>query len=397
MSRFAFVVPPFVGHTNPTIAVGEQLAGRKHEVAWIGDPAVVGPLLPPHARLLPVPAPATPPATAEKLRTARGLESIRLLFERVLFPQARATLDAVQAAVESLRPDVLVVDQQAFAGSLVARRMGLPWASSATTSALLIDPFVGLPKVQAWLDAQFAELQADAGLPVIPGCEISPHLFVIFSTQALIGSVPRLQPHYKFVGPSLAPPYEAEFPFEDLLPDRKKVLISLGTIILDRHDGFFDAVVEAFEDDPTVQIILVAPEEELSRLPSPDSHMIVRRRVPQVALLSHLDAVVCHGGHNTVCEALAHGLPLVAMPVLNDQPVVAQQVAASGAGIRLRYGRVAPARLRETVHEVLSNPSYRTAARRIQESFQSAGGARRAATLLEDFALSSREDPRPPA
>ena len=33
------------------------------------------------------------------------------------------------------------------------------------------------------------------------------------------------------------------------------------------------------------------------------------RAVPQLALLARTAAVVTHGGHNTVCEALAHGLP----------------------------------------------------------------------------------------
>jgi len=34
MSRFLFVVPPLVGHTMPTVAVGAKLADRGHQVAW---------------------------------------------------------------------------------------------------------------------------------------------------------------------------------------------------------------------------------------------------------------------------------------------------------------------------------------------------------------------------
>ena len=43
---------------------------------------------------------------------------------------------------------------------------------------------------------------------------------------------------------------------------------------------------------------------------------------------------VTHGGHNTVCEALAHGLPLVVAPIRDDQPTVAAQVVQAGAGVR---------------------------------------------------------------
>ena len=36
MSRYLFVVPPMVGHVNPSIAVGRELLARGHDVAWAG-------------------------------------------------------------------------------------------------------------------------------------------------------------------------------------------------------------------------------------------------------------------------------------------------------------------------------------------------------------------------
>lgn len=93
-----------------------------------------------------------------------------------------------------------------------------------------------------------------------------------------------------------------------------------------------------------------------------------------------------HGGHNTVCEALARGLPLVVAPIRDDQPVVAQQVVAAGAGVRVRFGRVRPRDIAEAVDAVLSRPAYRAAARRIQASFAAAGGPAAAARALEELA-----------
>lgn len=387
MSSFAFVVPPFVGHTNPTVAVGKELAQRGHEVAWIGHAETTGPLLPPQAKLVSLDIPITATSDlVEKVRMARGFESLRVLYQDILCPLARATLPGVQAAVDSLKPDVLIVDQQAFAGAMVARRTGLRWASFATTSAMLTSPFSSIPKVKDWIDSKVAELQTEAGLPVVRDGEISPSLLVVFTTEALVGSTRHFPEHYRFVGPSLAPPRQAEFPFDELLDDRKKVLVSLGTVSIERRDGFFDKIVEAFGDDPTIQIVLVAPPEILSRPPPPGARMIIRPRVPQLALLPRLDAVVCHSGHNTVCETLSNGLPLVVLPIRDDQPVIAQQVVDAACGIRLRYGRVPSAILREAVHRVLEEPSFGEAARRIRASFLAAGGAPRAASLLEELA-----------
>jgi len=92
---------------------------------------------------------------------------------------------------------------------------------------------------------------------------------------------------------------------------------------------------------------------------------------------------VCHGGHNTTCEALAHGLPLVIAPIKDDQPIVADQVVAAGAGLRVKFGRVTPDELAAAVRRVLSEPAFRANAERIRDSFRAAGGAGEAARLLE--------------
>ena len=148
MARVLFVVPPLVGHTNPTVSVARELAARGHEVAWVGHPGVVRPLLPPGALLFALddrlPEDRYARATAEA-RAARGLAALKFLWEEFFVPLARAMAPGVEDAVARFSPDVLVVDQQAVAGALVARRRGLRWASFATTSAGVTDPLQGLP------------------------------------------------------------------------------------------------------------------------------------------------------------------------------------------------------------------------------------------------------------
>lgn len=131
-----------------------------------------------------------------------------------------------------------------------------------------------------------------------------------------------------------------------------------------------------------LQAVLAAPPSQQA-----PPHILFAGDVPQLALLPHMSAVVCHGGHNTVCEALAHGLPLVVTPMRDDQPIIAQMVAAAGAGIRLRFERLHAAPLRDAVQAVLDDPSYRAAAAVVRDSFTAAGGAARAADQLEKLLL----------
>ncbi len=105
--------------------------------------------------------------------------------------------------------------------------------------------------------------------------------------------------------------------------------------------------------------------------------------MPQLDLLPHLDAVVSHAGHNTTCEALSFSLPMVVAPIRDDQPAVASQVVDCGAGIRVKFGRVSAAELRDAIVTVLDDPAYAAAAGRIRDSFAAAGGAEAAADRLE--------------
>jgi UDP:flavonoid glycosyltransferase YjiC (YdhE family) len=109
-----------------------------------------------------------------------------------------------------------------------------------------------------------------------------------------------------------------------------------------------------------------------------------------LALMPRLDAVICHGGMNTVCEALAHGVPLVLAPIRHDQPVVASQVVRAGAGIRVPFSRVSPGQLRAALTTVLGDPAYRRTAAEVGDSFAAAGGAAAAAARLEGVAQGAR-------
>ena len=385
MARILFVVPPLTGHVNPTVSVGRALAARGHHVAWAAHPGAVRPLLPADAELVPMPERVDADhaaAIADKARSTRGAAALKFLWEDFLIPLARSMRPALDAAVATWRPDLLVVDQQAVAGGLVARARGLAWASTATTSAGVTDPLAGLPQVKQWLADLFADLEREAGLPPTgAGGELSPHRVIAFTTSALVGPADRFPAHYRFVGPSIADrPETAAFPWDRLGP-RPRVLVTMGTVNVDVSSRFYTTAIAALAAQP-VQVILAAPPEVVGPLPP---NVICQRFVPQLAVLREVDAVVCHGGHNTVCEALARGLPLVIAPIKDDQPIVADQVVAAGAGVRVKFGRVQPAELAAAVRRVLDEPSLRTAAAAVQASFTAAGGAAAAATALEEL------------
>jgi UDP:flavonoid glycosyltransferase YjiC (YdhE family) len=93
--------------------------------------------------------------------------------------------------------------------------------------------------------------------------------------------------------------------------------------------------------------------------------------------------VITHAGFNTALEALAQGVPMVAIPVTNDQPAVAARIAWTGTGVVLPLKRLNATRLKEKVETVLRNNSYREAAQTMQTRIAAANGLHAAADIIE--------------
>jgi len=391
VSRYLFVTLPLMGHALPIAAVARQLEARGHEVTWAGSERFLRPLVGPQARVHPIPLRAHRGGQGEL-----GMAAVRSRWAGYIVPHARTTLRGIDQAVQAFRPDALAVDQHAVAGALIAHRRALPWASLAPTTMELTRPYRALPKVESWILGLLEELWTEAGLPGRPPHDLcfSPHLLIAFTGTALVGApaahgrqpeAPEQLPWLRgaaFVGPALGPRAAGdEFPWHWLDPGRKHVLITMGTLSMDLAEGFYRRMTQALEPlGERLQAIVVAPHYAI---PDPPGHVLAVRQVPMLELMPRLDAVVSHGGLNTVCEALAHGVPLVIAPIKGDQPINAAQVAAAGAGVRVRFARSGPQALREALVAVLDDPSYRAAALCVRDSFREAGGAAQAARLLD--------------
>jgi len=91
----------------------------------------------------------------------------------------------------------------------------------------------------------------------------------------------------------------------------------------------FRTIAEAVGLHRDVQLVLSIGNrldpDQIGTLPS---NAIVVRQAPQLELLSRASVCITHAGLNTVLEALAQGVPRVAIPITHDQPGVASRIAA---------------------------------------------------------------------
>lgn len=110
----------------PAVAIGDELAARGHEVAWSGPEVLLRPLVGPDATIYP-----TGTRSYRELREV-GKNDIRELWDTYLMPLSRFVAEPVDSAVTEFKPDVIVADQYALAGTLAAIRHGVKWASLVT-------------------------------------------------------------------------------------------------------------------------------------------------------------------------------------------------------------------------------------------------------------------------
>jgi UDP:flavonoid glycosyltransferase YjiC (YdhE family) len=105
---------------------------------------------------------------------------------------------------------------------------------------------------------------------------------------------------------------------------------------------------------------------------------------PYAELLDGVDVVVGHGGAGTNLGALAAGVPLVLIPQGADQGGQAERVGAAGAAITIDAEAMRPTTVSLAVAEVLQQPSYRAAARKIADRIAAMPSTDEVAALLAD-------------
>jgi UDP:flavonoid glycosyltransferase YjiC (YdhE family) len=203
---------------------------------------------------------------------------------------------------------------------------------------------------------------------------------------ALIATPPSLDPgaadpqpaNVRFAGPALRLPAP-----HDLAAHDPAVLVSLSTFNYPGMGAALQRILDATAGLEARVIVTTGPVLDPADLRAAANHE-VHRYVPHDELMSQVSLVVGHGGLATTMRALAHGLPLVIMPMhpLLDQPMVGRAVADAGAGEVVRK-KASPEQLRPVIERMLHDGPHRAAASRLAAEIRELDGVRRGADLVQ--------------
>ena len=133
------------------------------------------------------------------------------------------------------------------------------------------------------------------------------------------------------------------------------VVVSVGTAgDAERELALLATILEAVA--PLRARVLVTIPDYLDAADlSPAENTVISGYVRHAAVMPHADLLVTHAGLGSVSVALAHGVPMVCLPLDREQPENGRAVERIGAGIALPAD-AAPQTVRAAIEQVLAGP-----------------------------------------
>lgn len=412
VTHFGLLCPAASGHLNPMTSLGHALRQRGHRVTLLTIPDGRAKALAAGLEFEAIGAAEYPEGSTQALFARLGELSGTAALRATLTRLQRSTemvLREVPPALRRLGVEALLVDQTSFGGGSIAQALELPFVS--VSCALLLHREPDVPPVNsgwryrpdAWgrlrnrlgqalfdrLTRPITDVVIDYrrqhGLPELSDLAQSWSSLAQICQQTADFEYPRRQlpACFHFTGPLSDPASRApiDFPWERLT-GQPLLYASLGTI-QNRQLGLFQTIAAACSHLDAQLVIALGGGCKPEELPPLPGSPLVVGIAPQLELLQRAALTITHAGLNTVLESLGQGVPMVAIPITNDQPGVAARVAWSGTGAVVPLKRLTEGRLRQALEQVLGDGRYRANASRLQRAIQGSGGVQRAADLVE--------------
>lgn len=412
MAHIGVLVPGALGHLNPASCLGREIQARGHRVTVFQVSDLEDTVRRTGLEYQAIGEKEFPPGRYNDhlahLGTLKGLAALRYTIWFFAFKSRMLFVEAPDL-IRKLGIDLLLVDEVEPAGAIVAEHLHLPYVT--LSNALTVYPESGIPPIftrwrysrsypakarntlgyllqrmlaKDWLKTLNRQ-RREWSLPPYRSPEdfISPWGHVTQQPPCFDFPREHLPPQFHYTGPwhnrRVRPP--VPFPLEKL-DGRPLIYASMGTL-QNQIQQVFREIAQACEElDAQLVISLGGGAKPELVGPLPGNPLVVGY-APQLELLARAALTITHAGLNTVLESLSCGVPMVAIPVGNDQPGVAARVKWLGAGELLPLKRLRADRLQALVKQVLEQERYRLQAHRLMLEIKSMDGVERAADIVE--------------
>ncbi|HAT12507.1 MAG TPA: glycosyl transferase family 1 [Microcoleaceae bacterium UBA11344] len=419
MTHFGIICPAATGHLNPMIPLGSELLRRGHRVTVFCLPDAKAKTLASGLEFQPLAEDEFPAGSMAEgfaqLGKLSGLTAFRYTI-KLITQVSDILLSQAPAIIKKAGVEALLVDQVSPEGGTIADFLNIPFVT--VCSALMVNRDPNIPpfctswqynptlanRLRNQVSYQFLNL---AVKPILAGISeyrrkwklpLHSHPDDYYSKLAQISQQPaelefprqNLPPHFHFTGPyhNRKTRKPVPFPFEKLT-GKPLIYASMGTV-QNRLLDVFQTIASACEGLDAQLVISLGGGATPESFPQLPGNPIVVGYAPQLELLKKATLTITHAGMNTTLESLSNGVPMVAIPVANDQPGVAARIAYTGVGEVVSLKELSIPKLRSAIEKVLTQESYKQRAIEMQEAIVRSGGVKKAADIIEQVILTGK-------
>jgi UDP:flavonoid glycosyltransferase YjiC (YdhE family) len=381
--RCLFTVQPAFGHFHAMVRLAQALQNHGHEVAFATGKSF-GPVIE-RAGFAHFACGFDFDGSYDILQALPEWESIQrqappgpmAQFYGFIQGLAPRMADDLIDLVNNWQPGVIVRDPLEFGGYIAAECRGLPHATVMWAFYLAAKHGASQP---------IFELRRRYGLPSDPELD-SLDCYLVLDFLPASWAFPDWPPPpvtHRFCAPPFDSSAGAALPdWLASLPAQPTVYATLGTTF-NQSPATFQAIVDAFSGEHANLIMTVGRSNDPAEFQPPAGNIKIARYIPQTLLLPHCDAIIFHGGYNSLLSALWRGLPMVVMPrQAGDQLPTARRCAQVGVGVLLEGTPPQPEAIRAAVQTILEQPTYRARARQFQREIRELPGLSEAVKRLE--------------
>ena len=280
-----------------------------------------------------------------------------------LFPDAwpRMAVPRLSSFARTWSPDLVVSEEEEYAGILVADLLGVPSVTHSWPSPCrpLVDRRQALAALApVWRDLAAGHEPRNLGQTYLDAC---PPPLQSPEIRDIDGVIP-IRPVSLQESVDNEPP-----PWLEALP-RPAVYLTLGTVPVFSTPGRLRECIDGLA--PLVASLVVTtgpnPVDSLGRLPQ---QVRAVTYLTQSAVLPHVDLVVSHGGAGTTLGAIEAGLPHLLLPFESQSQVgSAAALERLGAGITLAPDDRSSGRIAAAARQLLEDPRHRVASMAVRAS-----------------------------
>jgi zeaxanthin glucosyltransferase len=421
MAHFGLISPAFPSHVAAVAALAEELIERGHRVTLLQQSDAAAFVRNRRIGFHALGHATHPPGSlAASMRRAANPGNPLGLF-RVIADMAAGTdmlCRELPAAIEQLGIDAILADEMEAAGGLVAEGLGVPFVSIACALPVNREPGVPLPVMPFGWGLDERTLRMVEGSTRVYDWMMGAHGNVVerharafglgsrrglhecLSSRAQISQTtagfdfPRreLPACFHHVGPLRPPrragapaPADDRTPLPDVDAGRPFIFASLGTMQGGRR-ALFERIARACRELDAQLLVahcggLDARQEATLKKAGATW---VCAFADQGAVLARADAVVSHGGLNTVLDAIAAGTPNLALPIAFDHPGGAARMVRIGAGLTASPRFAGPRTLARQLRRLLDDDGIKLRLAPLADEVRAAGGTLRAADVIEE-------------